>query len=45
MTFLAIVERKLPFTTLEGAVKDPNMYFYMEATSVGRSYVEVQNIA
>ena len=41
-TFLAMEERKLPFTTLAGALKARDVGFYVAGTEVGRSLFEVR---
>ena len=42
MAQLAVEERRLPFTTLEKAVEDPEVMFYTHEWSAARSMLEVR---
>ena len=41
MSYLAVSERRLPFTTLEEAVADSSVEFYMQKSSVAETFIRV----
>ena len=41
MSYLAVNERRLPFTTLDEAVTDPSVEFYVEKSTVGETFIRV----
>ena len=44
MSFLAVNERRLPFTTLEEAVSDPSVEFYVRKSTIAMTYIQASRI-